>query len=1019
MRPIRLTIQAFGPYAGTEIIDFTNALAAGVFGIYGPTGAGKTSIFDAISFALFGQSAGHERTPTDMVSRHAKDTLITEVELVFDLGEKRYVVQRRPDQMRPAIRGGGITKQSHEAYLFDATGIPVDEITSSNRGESLEEKKVNTVDSAIRDLLKYDADQFRQIVLLPQGDFRKILNAKSEDRSKILRRLFDVKVYETIMDRMRAKASDLLAKIEEQKTRKDAFLEEAECPSLNAMDENISKLTDQLNLVSGGIAGLEASLQTQESLFIGGEKLFAQFKELDEAIKDKDSLASKEGDVSILKSRLLQARSAQSVLPIEQAFDLARSGFNKAVKRKGDADRFFQKQLTINDAAKAKHKLELEKAPQRAAAEAKIRTLQGHQTAFGKVSLLKPAVQSAIAAEEKAAGVENKSSENLKKSTDVQTNLKALQEPAGKHTLAVQANKESISKLEVEAKAAGARQSAIVARDQKQKDVQTLAGVQSEALRVKQDAEQHLQLAENELSSSQALHLAKKLETDEACPVCGSHDHPAPAEGDPVSVGRNEAFEKARSALNVAALKEQTTSKELSAAQAVLGERETTLAKTPTTERSSAELVPLLQSIHAEQEQLSNDRRFDNLADRITEAERLVEEIRKYIEEARVKHTETKTELASAKGAYNTALLEVPEGWRHETKIQEGLNEAEAIMVELKTSLKDAEAAEKQAAIDLATATESQSGAVADLGRQQTEQFDAEKVYDAALKDHSLTVERFAEIKPDIAHITDLDKNVRVHDQSVAANKDRMKRANKSVADKTRPDLDALQLAKNSANQTLKTARDEVSRQTEIMGRVKSLRQKIAGVSSKMASMEKDYEPLGHMSKLVNGHNDFRVPLTEFAIASMLDEILLAANQRLQPMTDGRFQLHRAEESVGGRGKRGLDIVVFDENTQESCSTATLSGGEGFQAALALALGLSDVVQETSGGIKLDAIFIDEGFGSLDEDSLQIALDTLLELSGEKRVVGLISHTELVQSAITAGFDIEKTPNGSTIRARA
>lgn len=143
-----------------------------------------------------------------------------------------------------------------------------------------------------------------------------------------------------------------------------------------------------------------------------------------------------------------------------------------------------------------------------------------------------------------------------------------------------------------------------------------------------------------------------------------------------------------------------------------------------------------------------------------------------------------------------------------------------------------------------------------------------------------------------------------------------------------------------------------------------------------------------------------------------LDEILTAANFRLQPMTDRRFQLHRAEESIGGRGKRGLEIVVFDENTQISYSNTNLSGGEGFQAALALVLGLSDVVQETSGGIKLDAIFIEEGFGSLDEGSLEVALDTLLDLSGEKRVVGLISHTEQVKSSITAGFDIEKTPMG-------
>lgn len=1019
MRPIRLTVQAFGPYAGTEVVDFTNALDAGVFGIYGTTGAGKTSIFDGISFALFGQSSGHERTATDMISRYAKDTLLTEVELVFDLGEKRYVVQRMPEQMKLAKRGGGTSRQAHEAYLFDATGMSLDEITPANRGRSLEEKKVNTVDLAIRILLGYDADQFRQIVLLPQGDFRVILNAKSEDRSKILRRLFDVKVYEDIMERMRAKADALRAEIEKQRTRRDTLLEEAQSESLAALDETIAGHDQQLQLVSKSIAELEKSLQLQDDNLVAGEKLLAQFQELDSAKKDEATFASQENAISVLKSRLQKAWSAQSVLPIEQAFDVAKRGFDGAAKRKEDANLVFSKQSAANNAAKAKHQVEVEKAPQRTAAETEMRALEGHLSAFGKVSLLKPAVLTAKTSQEMAAGAEKSADENLGRSLEQQTTFKSLLEKSGEHAVAVQANKDLLIKLEAEAKAAGEHQGAVVARDQKKKEVETLTAVHGEALRLKQDVERHLNLAENELSSSQALHLAKKLELGEACPVCGSQDHPAPAIGDSVSEGRNEAFEKARSALNTAVSKEQFASKELSAAQAVLNERETTLAATPAGDRTSDVLVPLLCEARAEQDKFSNDRRFNNLASKIADAERLVDSNRKHLELMRSNHVKAQTEFAAARSAYNTALEELPEGWRNEAKIRDGIREAEGKLKELNAALQTAEAAEKQAAIDLATAKESQSGASADLGRKQTEKQEAHDTYLAALNDHSLTVESFAEIKPDIAQVTDLDQTIRTHEQNVAANKDRLKRATESVADKSQPDLDQLKLAKAAVDQKLTAAREEVSRQTEALGRIKGLRQGIATVSSKIADMERQYKPLGHMSELVNGNNDYRVPLTEFAIASMLDETLVAANQRLQPMTDGRFQLHRAEETVGGRGKRGLDIVVFDENTQDSCSTKTLSGGEGFQAALALALGLSDVVQETSGGIKLDAIFIDEGFGSLDEASLEVALDTLQDLRSEKRVVGLISHTEMVKSSITAGFDIEKTPNGSTIRARA
>ena len=1018
MRPIRLTLQAFGPYAGKEIVDFTSALDAGVFGIYGPTGAGKTSLFDGISFALFGESAGHERTPTDMVSRYAKDTIQTEVELVFDLGEKRYVVQRIPDQMRPSARGSGTSKQSHEAYLFDATGMSLDEITSDNRGQNLQEKKVNTVDPAIRELLGYDADQFRQIVLLPQGDFRKILNAKSEDRSKILRRLFDVKVYETMMERMRAKATALRVKIQTERTRKETLLQEAQSPSLTIFDQTIAGQETALELVSKSIAGLEKALKDQDDLLVAGEKLFTQFVEMDAAMKDELTLSSQEAAVTALKARLKKAQSAQSVLPIEQAFNTANLGLTGATKRKDDANQAFQNQTAIFDDAKSKHQGEKEKSHVRSAAEAEIRTLGGHLSAFEKVALLKPAVQAAIAAEETAADAEKLAADNLSKSIEQHKTLKALQEAAGKHTLAVQSNKDLLTKLEAQSKTAGEHQRAIVARDQKRREVESLLGKYGEALRAKQATESRYNLAENELASSQALHLAKKLETGEACSVCGSLEHPSPATGDPVSEGRNEEFEAARAALSNTSLEEQTAATNLSAAQAVLVERETALSSTPPAERTADELIPLLQAARTDQEELTSDRRFDNLTARIADAENQVDEHRKLQDQARTNQSAVKAELASAKSAYNTALMEVPEGWRNETKIRDGLREAEENFKQLNASLKNAEGVEKQAAIDLATTKESLSGATADVGRKQGELDEAKSLYELALKDHSLTIESFAEIKPDITEITDIDQSVRTHEQNVAANKDRIKRAVENIGDQKHPDLDTLKNEKGVADQKLTAARGEVTRQTEVLGRVRNLRKVIADLSDKIAAMDKEYEPLGHMSELINGNNDYRVPLTEFAIAAMLDEILVAANQRLQPMTDGRFQLHRAEESVGGRGKRGLEIVVFDENTQISCSTTTLSGGEGFQAALALALGLSDVVQQTSGGIKLDAIFIDEGFGSLDEDSLEVALETLLDLSGEKRVVGLISHTEQVKASIKAGFDIEKTPNGSTVRPR-
>ena len=224
MRPIRLKMTAFGPYAGTEIVDFTAALDAGIFGIYGETGAGKTTIFDGISFALFGQSSGAERSAEDMVCHHAHATDITEVELVFDLGNERYVVRRIPKQERAARRGSGTTTEPHQAYLFRATGMSLEEIAGGKGGEVIAEKQVNKVDAEIETLLGYNAAQFRQIVLLPQGDFRKILTATNDERSPILKRLFDVRLYEGFVERIKRDATTLYREISEERVRRETHL---------------------------------------------------------------------------------------------------------------------------------------------------------------------------------------------------------------------------------------------------------------------------------------------------------------------------------------------------------------------------------------------------------------------------------------------------------------------------------------------------------------------------------------------------------------------------------------------------------------------------------------------------------------------------------------------------------------------------------------------------------------------------------------------------------------------------
>lgn len=195
MRPIRLTMQALGPFAGREVVDFREAMASGLFGIYGQTGAGKSTIFSAVTFALFGEATRSDQDTASLRSDHADPGTLTEVEFVFEVGERRYVVRRSPEQKRPKLRGAGEKTMAHEAFLFDATGVSLEDIERGNRGTILAEKKLGAVREKVIHILGYGPEQFRQIVLLPQGKFEMFLAAKTDARRDILRELFDVSLY--------------------------------------------------------------------------------------------------------------------------------------------------------------------------------------------------------------------------------------------------------------------------------------------------------------------------------------------------------------------------------------------------------------------------------------------------------------------------------------------------------------------------------------------------------------------------------------------------------------------------------------------------------------------------------------------------------------------------------------------------------------------------------------------------------------------------------------------------------
>ncbi len=1016
MRPIRLTLNAFGPFAGKEVVNFTAALDAGIFGIYGDTGSGKTTIFDGIAFALFGQSSGAERMPDDMLSHYADPKEITFVELVFDLGEKRYVIRRIPRQERAASRGEGMTSQAHEVYLFDATGLTLDQITQENSGDMLAEKKTSLVDPMIKDLLGYDATQFRQIVLLPQGDFRKILTASSDERSPILKRLFDVSLYETFMQKIRTQASTLRREIQDERLRKETLLDEntedALCEEISAGQQAASELVDRLELLTTEASSHQRALTSAEAL---NEK----FTALADVQKDEKDLASQSEAINASVARIAKARAAQSVLPAETLRNRMVKELSDALQQKTDTDGALKSAESAQSLAAAECKRIVAEQPARDVAAQKVQKLDRWKGILDKSALLKRPLFEANQAVETSLGIETEAKAKVTGADEKLKELRLLQTALPKHTKAVSQAIAELTKLQQEAELSGRYEAVLLKRDQQSRNIAELARLHQTALSVVSECRGTFSKAEQELTDIQALHVARKLVDGEPCPACGSFDHPEPATGDPARLGRHETFDAADQALKKVEQDEREAKGRLDSGSIILADRQQELDALIKPERDSKTLVSLVSSATSTKEALERDTRFNDLEAQLSSAE----EVFKNSEAARSKATEELAGLQkisdNAQTALTTTLSEVPENWRQEDVLVDALSTAKSEMLRLEQEQSNAIDVEKTAALALAASREAQRNAVTNVAKVQTASQEAEAAFVLSLETSRMSLENFQSAKSDIDQLGGMEASIQTYRDQIASNADRRKRLVEEIGEQEKPDLDGLKAVAETCTAKLTAGREEQTRLATELERKNTVFASVTKLSTAIRQLEKKYIPLGEISNLVNGDNELKVRLPDFAIAAMFDEVLAAANLRLAPMTNQRYQLHRPSETTGGRAKRGLEIAVFDANTEKSRSTTSLSGGEGFQASLALALGLSDVVQQNSGGIKLDAIFIDEGFGTLDQETLDTALDTLCSLTGEMRAVGLISHTEQVKTLITAGFDIEVTPSGSHIHARS
>lgn len=1023
MRPIRLTISAFGPYAGTEQVDFREATDAGLFGIYGPTGSGKSSIFSAMTFALFGEGAKREQSIATMRSGHADVDQPTEVSLLFEVGERRYYIRRRPDQTRPKRRGEGETTESHKAWLFDASDIPVDEVTADNCGRVLAETKVGEVARQVREILGYGVEQFRQIVLLPQGRFERFLVADSNERVAILRELFDVSVYRRMAERMKEQAAASRRDFEDGHRIMVQRLADAGFASTDELEAGIAKAGEVVDDRKANADSLEAAARDAEKSHFEAERIEGLFMAVEKAERRLAELEEGRPAIEALEAVLARARKAERAVDLETRVDELRGAQRRAVDEEEQVREAARLATEKHDRAEAAAVRERSDAERIDGLLARAAEVERHRIALvGAEDLKADHATKRVRLDEAQDDFDRKDADKTRLDERVASLAEriALSQAGSARRASLTADLSAAVGEQREAKAyADAARKVSEATS----TLTRLVDEHADALALVGPLRDEAAAAERAFIGAQAQVLAEMHLVDgEPCPVCGSAEHPSPAlgEGDPRLL--ETQMQSAREASDAAVRTENLAGAAVEAAEAALSERQAEISRLAESrlgiDEADAEVLRLTNEIEA----LGAIEPVADLETSSADARRLLGIATTDLATARDALQTARTDEAVSARSLADAIDSVPLPFRADGAVDEEARTISQTVSKLREKLAEAEEFLRTAATDRDTASAKVAGAADAVAKAQAEVTKAANAFDLRLMELELDPAQYAAGREAIPDIAAHDERIETFRKELARCDVQATAAKAAVEGLGRPDTVATSAARDDARSEAAIARglaaDAESERKVLEGLRESLRDQLA----RLEKLEEESGPLRALAEAFVGDNAMRTPLETFAIGAMFDHVLDAANLRLSPMTAGRYRLVRDLESVGGRTKRGLDIRVHDIQTGRTREISTLSGGETFIAALSLALGLSDIVEMNHGRIRLDTIFIDEGFGSLDIENdggtLELVLHVLQEIVGKNRAVGLISHVPLVQQAVPNGFSIVKTMDGSRVERR-
>ena len=915
MRPIKLTLSAFGPYAGKIEFDFDKLGTGGLYLITGDTGAGKTTIFDAITYALYGDPSGNNREVSMFRSKYADIKTPTFVRLVFNYKGKEYTIERNPEYERAAQRGSGLTKQTAGVELILPDGKPL--------------TKTKEVDNAINNIIGINREQFCQIAMIAQGDFLKLLISPTKDRIEIFRHIFKTKLYSDLQDRLKSELSVLNNDCSKIKQSISQYISGINCSDSSLLSLDVTKAK-------------KGDLPTDECIL------------LIENLLSEDTLAEKKADHAIteIEKQLdilkINIERGKTYLRAKQDFDQNEINISKLTEEMLSLPKALEeeqkKNSLQNDLAKASAAIEAqlleydELSQKESAFKNNALNIEKNNAALTKnnkeIEVLKAQIESLT-----------EESKTLQKSGEQKilfANQKALHKESLSKLDTLLKSMENLKKIDAQYKDAAKKYEAKKAA--------------ANEIKISYDLKYDLYL------DAQAGILAETLVDNMPCPVCGSTSHPQKAikptdvpKKDELDILKaklakadDEKTEANKESAKLKGMREEKKDSTVSSIKELLGDIDmnnaTYITKAKINELES-NIAVLDQKIQAEEKNIARKEYIEN---ELPKSRTKLEDLQKGITSI----SNEISALSSKNDSLNAGIIDLKSKLRFSSRLEANneIQKNNAMISKIKRDIELASEREKECSVNLASAKTRREELFKQIEGKQEIDLEAEN-----------------------NNLSELERN-------------------KIQLDKKKQNIHS-RIVNNRSN-------------------CDNIKQK----SSELIAIEKKYTWVKALSDTANGNitGKDKIMLETYIQMHYFDRIISRANTRLMIMTGGQYDLIRREEALSKVGQSGLDLDVIDHYNGTTRSVKSLSGGESFKASLALALGLSDEIQSSAGGIQLDTMFIDEGFGSLDEDSLSQAMNALASLASSNKLIGIISHVGELKQKIDKQIVVKKDKTGGS-----